>query len=121
MVTTQKLPANIYETLCPQCSARIEFPLFQASFYNFATYEEAHSGQVFRLDLDACHYKNLTIDDLLTEAQKLMADQAPSARWIELPKEVKCHRCGEIFPFGELQGVRRSREDYVDAYVIPAA
>jgi hypothetical protein len=121
MVTTQKLPANIYETLCFRCGAKIEFPLFQASFYNFATYQEAYSGQIFRLDLDACHYRNLTIDDLLAEAQKLIEDREPSARWIELPKEIKCQGCGEIFPYGELRGVFPMREDYVDAYAIPAA
>jgi rubredoxin len=121
MVTTQKLPANVYETLCPRCGARVEFPLFQSSFYDFATYEEAHSGQIFRLDLDACHYRNLTVDDLLAQAQKLIEGQAPSARWIELPKEVKCHRCGEIFPYRESHGLRPSRKDCVDAYAIPAA
>jgi hypothetical protein len=121
MVTTQKLPANIYETLCPQCGARVKFPLFQSSFYDFATYEEAHSGQIFRLDIEACHYRNLTVVDLLAEAQELIGDRVPSARWIELPKEVKCHRCGEIFPYREVHGVQPSREDYVDAYSLPAA
>lgn len=121
MVITQKLPANIYETVCPRCGAKVEFPLFTASFYDFATYEETHSEQIFRLDLDACHYLKRTVDDLLLEAQKLIEDRVDSPNWIELPKEVKCHSCGEIFPCEELVGQRPSREDYVVAYTIPAA
>ena len=84
MVTTHKLPAHIYETLCPRCGTRVEFPLFQASFYNFATYEETHSEQIFRLDLDACHYLKRTVDDLLLKAQKIIEDCVSSPNWIEL-------------------------------------
>ena len=120
MVTKQKLPAHIYETLCPRCGARVEFPLFQASFYDFATYEEAQSEQIFRLDLDACHYRNLTVDDLLAEAQGLI-EGVGSPNWLELPKRIKCHRCREIFAHEEAQQIRPCREDYVDAYSVPAA
>jgi hypothetical protein len=121
MVKTHKLPAYIYETLCFRCGAKVEFPLFQASFYNFATYQETHSGQIFRLDLDACHYQKRTIEDLLLEAQKIIEDRVDSPNWIELPERIKCHRCGDIFPYGELKGVSPSREDDVDAYPVPAA
>ena len=120
MVEVHKLPANIYETLCPKCGARLEFPLFQASFYDFATYEEAQSEQIFRLDLDACHYRNLTIDDLLDEARNLIGGVA-SPLWLELPKRIKCHHCGEIFSHEESPQIRLSREDYVEAYTLPAA
>jgi len=85
MVAKQRLPANIYESLCPGCGARVEFPLFQASFYDFATYQEAHSQKIFRLDLDACHYRNLTVADLLAEAHTLTslssdANRAPQLK-----------------------------------------
>jgi hypothetical protein len=120
MVAKQRLPANIYESLCPKCGASVEFPLFQASFYDFATYQEAHSGEIFRLDLDACHYRDLTVADLLTEAQTLIEGVA-SPHWLELPKRIKCNRCREIFSNDEAQQIRPSHEDYVDAYTLPAA
>ena len=120
MITKQRLPAHIYETLCPRCGARVEFPLFQASFYDFATYQEAQSEEIFRLDLDACHYRNLSIADLLAEAQSLIEGVA-SPHWLELPQRIKCHRCREIFANEEAGQIRPSREDYVDAYTVPAA
>jgi hypothetical protein len=121
VATTQKLPANIYGTICPACGATVEFPLFQASFYDFATYQETHSGQIFRFDLDACHYLRLTVDDLLAEAKRVIGDEFPVTRWIQLPNDVRCDRCGEIFPYGELRGVAPIREQHIDAYAIPAA
>ena len=119
MLMKQKLPAHIYKTICPHCGAQVEFPLFQASFYEFATYQEAQSEHLFRLDLDACHYRNLAVDNLLAEALTLIGGIA-SPKWLELPKRIKCPRCGEIFPNEEDQ-MRASREDYVDAYTLPFA
>jgi ribosomal protein S27AE len=116
----QKLPAHIYETLCPRCGARVEFPLFLASFYDFATYQEAQSEEIFRLDLDACRYQNLSIADLLAEVQSLIKGVA-SPHWLELPKRIKCSRCREIFAQEEARQIRPSREDYVEAYILPAA
>jgi hypothetical protein len=121
MAATNKLPANIYVTICPACSSTVEFPLFQASFYDFATYEETQSGQIFRFDLDACHYLNLTLHDLFRDAERIIGDTVPSAHWIKLPNELKCHRCGEIFPYGELRGVQPVREEQIDAYTVPPA
>jgi hypothetical protein len=95
-------------------------PFVPASFYDFATYQEAHSQEIFRLDLDACHYRNLTVADRLAEAHTLI-EGVGSPDWLELPKRIKCHRCSEIFSNEEAQQIRPSREDYVDAYTIPAA
>ena len=81
---------------------------------------QGKSGQIFRLDLDACHYRDLSVDDLLAEAQSLIG-AVTSPDWLELPKRLKCHRCGEIFLNEEEHQMRPTREDYVDAYTIPAA
>ena len=121
VATMQKLPANIYGTICPACGSTVEFPLFQVSFYDFATYQEMHSGQTFRFDLDACHYLNLTVDDLLAEAKRVIGNAVAVPRWIQLPNEVRCDHCGEIFPYGELRGVAPIREQYIDAYSVPVA
>jgi hypothetical protein len=36
----RELPAQVYEAFCPACGFRVEYALFQASFYSFGSYLE---------------------------------------------------------------------------------
>ncbi len=118
---SEKVVAQIYQTICPRCNASVEFPIFEACFYNFATYQYDISGLFLRLDLDACHYQ--AIDPQQVISQVVIPDIPTQAvsHWIELPAKIKCHKCGEVFD-GPDSDFRHGmhREDHIEAFLLPA-
>ena len=116
MLTTERLPASLYETICPACGGTVEFAVFQASFYNFVTYRGASTGALYRLDLDSCAYRAIAIPDALAPALKREGG-ADALRAV--PDAVQCETCGHWFRGPQLTTLAPIGERHVQAVSLP--
>lgn len=86
------VPALIYGVACIGCRKQVRIPVFRASFYSFATYRGATTKDFYRVDLDAVHYKNLNLGDLLDS----VSQERENGGLLELvPDAMTCPECGE--------------------------
>ena len=109
------IPAVMRSTVCPRCAASVAFPLFEASFYEFATYLGATTGRYYRLDLDYCHYHRVTPERLLDTVRTIEPDGL-----LQLPLELLCGRCGLRFTGPDVKALP-STESTIGAVLIPDA
>jgi hypothetical protein len=114
-----KLPAQVYEAFCPRCGCRVEYALFQASFYNFRSCLEITSETLVRLDLDAVHYLKLEPESLLAAASESLDLSETESRWIDQSKQVFCRSCKTVFEKDEARDNRMCCEEQVEAYCAP--
>jgi|GEM_PF-5128574 len=112
-----KIPANIYETFCPQCGTRIEYPLFKASFYDFASYLELTTKTIIRVDLEGISYKKINVNDLLREYACQNLTNKTNIEWINLEKELFCSKCKLRFNKADGLDSRFCVEEKVDAAI----
>ena len=114
-----KIPANIYEMFCPHCGGRVEYPLFQASFYDYDTYLEIVTRTLVRIDLEGVHYTKSSIADLLSKyAQKEFPNQK-NVEWINLSEERVCEICKSRFLSSEGINPRFCLEEKIKAKTLP--
>lgn len=116
----QELPAQVYEAFCPACGCRVEYALFQASFYSFGSYLEVSTGTLVRLDLDAVHYQKLDVPRLLSDLEQSLGISQGTGRWIDQAKELYCSRCRAVFRKAEARDNRLCFEGKVPAYCVPS-
>ncbi len=114
-----KLPAQIYEIFCPSCGCRVEYPLFMASFYDFATYQEIKTHTIVRVDLEGVHHKGLSIDVLLKEYSASNFTNPESHEWVNLKETKYCPRCEKWFSSKEGKNARFCIEETIEAETVP--
>lgn len=120
-LNTTKVPAQIFEFICPNCGSRAEYPLFLASFYNFNTYIELKSNTLVRIDLEYCHHKKIDTYDVLKEysiKNNLTTDQH---MWINLEETKFCLKCKSRFFNEDKLEIRFCVEEEVDAVLLPGS
>jgi hypothetical protein len=91
----------------------VEFALFEASFYNFATYLGATTGSYYRVDLDHCLYTGTTAERLLDAVRP-----AEPAGLLEVPLKLLCSNCELQFAGPDVRALS-STESSVRAIVLP--
>jgi hypothetical protein len=110
------MPATIYSTVCPKCGRAVAFPVFEASFYNFATYRGESTDTLYRLDLDACTLLGVTLESALAPA----AQREGSASLVRpVPEFVRCGECGMTFQGPPLDRSLQSGERQMLAIELP--
>jgi hypothetical protein len=115
----RELPAQVYEAFCPACGFRVEYALFQASFYSFGSYLEVSTGMLARLDLDAVHYQKLDVTRLLSETAQSLGISDGTGRWVDQTAELYCPRCRAIFQKADARDNRLCFDGKVLAYCVP--
>jgi RNase P subunit RPR2 len=113
------IPVQIYEMFCPKCGSRIEYSLFQASFYGFATYFEPESKSLVRIDLEGVHHKKTSVDKLLKKYTQKKFPNRTDVEWIDLSKERICGHCNTRFQSSEGINARFCFEGKIEADTLP--
>ena len=114
-----KIPANIYETFCPKCGGRVEYSLFQSSFYGFETYLELNSKTIIRIDLEGVHHSRSTADELLKGYAETNLKNQNEVEWINQSKERFCEQCKTRFHSSEGINSRLCVEEKIEAETLP--
>ena len=76
------------------------FPLFRASFYDFATYRGPTTGQFYRIDVDRIRYADGNIAEILTSLASSFELSVPLQL---VPNEVPCAACGAQLALSEAE------------------
>ena len=113
------IPAQIYEVFCPHCGGRVEYPLFQASFYDFATYQECETAIVVRVDLQGVDSVGSPTSELLRSYAEKRFPGRENLQWIDLAKENICKSCKNRFLTAEGRDHRLCLEEQIEAETIP--
>ena len=115
-MTLVDLPALVRRTVCPRCNAEVVFNTFEASFCNFATFLGATTRRYYRLDLDACHYLDVTPARALDPFRAAEPDGL-----LEVPSELLCSSCGWRFSGPDLANLTPSESTVAAIVVQPGA
>ena len=116
MVKQNRRPAQVYETFCPRSDARVEYPLFGASFQDFGSFLEITSGTLARLSLDAVDYQKFSPQRLLADVAESLRLPKEESRWIDQSEELYCPRCKVVFGKDEARDNRMCFETEVAAW-----
>ena len=103
MNESQELPAMRCVARCSRCRLEVEFPLFLASFFTFATFYGVTTGTVYRLDEEFIHHGLCSHDAALAPA---VAHEHGAQNVIQLPDHIFCPHCKRVVegrPFSEIQ------------------
>jgi len=114
-----KIPANIYEIFCPKCGGRIEYSLFQSSFYDFETYLEPVTKTIVRINLEGVHHTKSTVGEILRKYGQTKFPNRNEIEWIDLSKERFCERCESRFQSSEGINPRFCVEEKIEAETLP--
>ena len=110
------MPAAIYSTVCPRCSYTVDFAVFEASFYNFATYRGESTDMLYRLDRDACDLLGVSLESALAPA---VQREGSASRVQSVPEFVRCGACGMTFEGPRLDRSQRLGERQMLAIELP--
>ena len=111
-----ELPATRCWTQCPRCNVGLEFSLFLASFYDFATFYGVTTGTIYRLDETFVHYGLCTRDAALAPA----ADNERGVQnVIELPAHIFCPHCKQVVEGPAFEELQQLGETHISAVQLP--
>jgi hypothetical protein len=116
MCEPRALPATMYSTVCPRCGEAVEFAVFEASFYDFATYRGETTGSLYRLDRDACALLRVSLESALMPAAER---EGGASLVLPVPENVRCGECGLVFQGPALDRSRRLGERQIEAVELP--
>ena len=74
---------------------------------DFATYQGAATGSIYRLDLAKAHFQGLALNSFLSPLEE------KEGRLLRIPEEIRCKICGSIF---STSSVMVDGEEVVDAF-----
>jgi hypothetical protein len=115
---TSPAPAQVYETVCFGCRAKIEVPIFRGGgSYNFGTYRGPKTGAFYRVDRDRIFRGKI---DLQAELQKASSESEGGVALELVPDGMSCPRCGEPIGLSEvtLSSMPPPAESFVEAVLL---